>query len=150
MVIKVYTDGACSNNGKKNAKAGIGVYFSPDDERNYSGRIKGKQTNNVAEIEALIKAYKILKKEIENGEKVVFYSDSMYAIRAAGEYGKKNDEKGWEKEIPNKKLVKKIFSLFQGKKNIEIKYIKAHMGKKNQDSLGNECADFLAVKSLDA
>ena len=24
----VYTDGACVNNGKKNAKAGIGIYFS--------------------------------------------------------------------------------------------------------------------------
>lgn len=26
--VVVYTDGACENNGKSNAKAGIGVWFS--------------------------------------------------------------------------------------------------------------------------
>ena len=26
--IDIYTDGACINNGKKNAKAGIGIYIS--------------------------------------------------------------------------------------------------------------------------
>ena len=41
----VYTDGACSNNGNSNAKAGMGVYFSENDMRNVSKRIKGKQTN---------------------------------------------------------------------------------------------------------
>ena len=34
--IIVYTDGACSNNGLKNAKAGIGIYFSENDSRNVS------------------------------------------------------------------------------------------------------------------
>ena len=31
--IKVFTDGACSNNGKPNAKAGLGVYFGENDQR---------------------------------------------------------------------------------------------------------------------
>ena len=29
----IYTDGACSNNGRENAKAGIGIYFGKDDKR---------------------------------------------------------------------------------------------------------------------
>ena len=29
----VYTDGACSNNGKLNAEAGIGIYFGENDVR---------------------------------------------------------------------------------------------------------------------
>ena len=33
---KVHTDGACSNNGRPNAKAGLGIYFGPDDPRNSS------------------------------------------------------------------------------------------------------------------
>jgi len=36
-IINVYTDGACSNNGKSNAKAGYGVYFSENDRRNDYG-----------------------------------------------------------------------------------------------------------------
>lgn len=28
--VVVYTDGACTNNGYKGAKAGIGIYFGPD------------------------------------------------------------------------------------------------------------------------
>ena len=48
-MLRVFTDGACSNNGRKNAKAGIGVYFGENDERNISKRITGKQTNNTAE-----------------------------------------------------------------------------------------------------
>ena len=39
----IYTDGACSNNGKSTAKAGIGVYSK--DKLNISERIVGKQTN---------------------------------------------------------------------------------------------------------
>ena len=48
--IIVFTDGACSKNGAKDAKAGIGVYFGLNDTRNVSKRIQGKQSNNTAEI----------------------------------------------------------------------------------------------------
>ena len=37
----VYTDGACSKNGKEGASAGIGVYFGEGDPRNISRRIEG-------------------------------------------------------------------------------------------------------------
>ena len=32
MILKIYTDGACSNNGRANAKAGLGVYFGNNDQ----------------------------------------------------------------------------------------------------------------------
>ena len=47
--IIVFTDGGCSHNGSKNAKAGIGIYFGEGDIRNVSKQIQGKQTNNTAE-----------------------------------------------------------------------------------------------------
>ncbi len=52
--IYIYTDGACKNNGKKNAIAGIGVYIK--DICDISERIKGKQTNQRAELYAILKA----------------------------------------------------------------------------------------------
>ena len=85
----VYTDGACSNNGKEYARAGYGVYFGENDERNVSESYTGPQTNNVAELLAIIKALTILQEEIMLGYKVVIYSDSTYAIRCCTTYGKK-------------------------------------------------------------
>ena len=60
----MYTDGACSNNGKSNAKAGFGVWFGENDERNISESFTGTQTNNAAELLGIIKALTILKTEI--------------------------------------------------------------------------------------
>ena len=60
-IIKVFTDGSCSMNGTSNAKAGIGIYFGKNDIRNVSQRIKGKQTNNTAELSAVIEVFSILK-----------------------------------------------------------------------------------------
>ena len=85
--IIVFTDGACSNNGKPSAKAGIGVYFDKDDVRNVSKRIIGKQSNNTAELSAVIEVFKILKKEIDSKEQIIIYSDSEYTIKCCGTYG---------------------------------------------------------------
>lgn len=147
-IIKVYTDGACSNNGTPYAKAGIGVYFGEGDERNFAGRVRGKQTNNVAELKAVIKAFKILKKEINTGKKIILYTDSSYVIGSVGKRGEKLDRQGWTKDIPNKELVRRVFKLFEGKDNVEFRYIAAHTGLDDPDSLGNEGADRLATSVL--
>ena len=60
----VYTDGACSNNGKDNALAGIGIFFGINDTRNVSKKIEGKQTNNTAELSAIIETYYIIENDI--------------------------------------------------------------------------------------
>lgn len=47
----VWTDGSSINNGKPHARAGVGVYFGPDDSRNLSEPLEGsRQTNQRAEI----------------------------------------------------------------------------------------------------
>ena len=59
---QVYTDGACTNNGKANAKAGIGVFWSnrigsAANKLNVSEPIKGiKATNNTGEIQAITRS----------------------------------------------------------------------------------------------
>lgn len=57
MTLVVYTDGACTGNGKAIAKAGVGVYFGDGDELNYSAKLDGElQTNQRAEMVAVLKA----------------------------------------------------------------------------------------------
>ena len=66
----IYTDGSCINNGKIEPKAGIGIYFGVNDERNVSKQLELNKydniTNNSAEIVAIIEAYKIIEKELHD------------------------------------------------------------------------------------
>ena len=146
--INVYTDGACINNGKPNAKAGYGIYFSPNNPKNVSKRIIGKQTNQVAELTAIIEAYKILNKEIDEKININIYSDSIYAIRCCTTYGDKCKKNNWKnnknKDIPNLELVKNAHKLFYNKNNIKFNHVKAHTGYLDEHSIGNENADRLA------
>lgn len=146
MNVTVYTDGACSRNGKKDAKAGLGVYFAENDCRNHSERITGKQTNNTAEVKAILKARQILNKEILAGVAVNIYSDSQYAMRCCTDYGKKLEKCRWKKKkpIPNVELVKKAYYAFKDHPNVVFHHIRAHTGKKDRHSIGNEGADLLA------
>ena len=144
----VYTDGACSNNGKENAKAGIGVYFQDNDSRNVSKRITGKQTNNRAELLAIIVSYFIIEKDIEKGLNIVIVTDSEYAIRCFTTYGEKCDKQGWKKDIPNKELVQQGYELFKNKQNVSLKHVRAHTGETDVHSIGNAKADALATQCL--
>ena len=140
----VYTDGSCINNGKKTAKAGLGIYFGPDDPRNTHRPIVGKQTNNIAELSAIKDTYRLIERDVLEGKKIVIYSDSIYGIRCLTTYGKKCADKNWADSIPNKDLVQETYQLYQDKPNIGFRHIKAHTGLTDIHSLGNENADRLA------
>jgi ribonuclease HI len=140
----VYTDGACSNNGKNNALAGIGIFFGTNDNRNISKKIEGKQTNNTAELSAIIETYHIIENDILNGKKIAIVSDSEYAIKCVSSYGEKCHKKGWNVDIPNKELVKIAYEMYRDKLNIQFIHIKAHTNNTDIHSFGNDKADKLA------
>ena len=144
----VYTDGACSNNGKANAEAGIGIYFGEDDSRNLSKRVDGNQTNNAAELNAIIIAYCIIEDDIASGKKVAIVTDSEYAMKCASSYGEKCSGEGWSKDIPNKELVKLAYETYKDKPNIKFIHIKSHTTNSDIHSIGNANADYLANMSI--
>lgn len=144
----VYTDGACSNNGRENAIAGIGIFLGQDDPRNVSELVEGKQSNNTAELTALIKTWPIIEKDILDGKKVTIVSDSIYAIRCVSSYGEKCAQNCWKKGIPNKELVKIAYEIYKDNKNVEFMHIKAHTDNQDVHSIGNDGADRLANKAI--
>ena len=162
-MIKVFTDGACSKNGSANAKAGIGVYFGKDDKRNVSRKIIGKQTNNTAELSAVIEVFRVLKEEIEQGKNVIIYTDSEYVIKCCTSYGEKCEKKNWRfsaagpqmsngkkrgRIIPNVELVKEAYSLYKQFDNVQLEWIRAHTNQTDELSIGNDGADRLAIDSI--
>ena len=144
----VYTDGACSNNGSKYAQSGIGIFFGINDKRNLSKRIEGKQTNNTAEISAIIETYKIIEPDINANKKITIVSDSEYAIKCVTSYGKKCYNKKWNVDIPNKELVKQCYELYKDKQNVNFIHCRAHTNKTDVHSIGNDYADKLANESI--
>lgn len=149
--INVYTDGACTNNGKPDARAGFGIWFGDNDDRNTSESFTGPQTNNRAELLAIIKALTILRDEIEQGQPIVIYSDSSYSIRCCTTYGEKMSKKGWQtkgEDIPNRQLVEVSYNFVKKYNNVKFKHIRAHTGLEDEHSIGNEHADRLANLSI--
>ena len=150
-IINVYTDGACSNNGRPDARAGFGIWFGNNDERNVSESFTGPQTNNRAELLAIIRALTILRDEIEQGQQVMIYSDSSYSIRCCTTYGEKMSKKGWQmkgNDIPNRELVEVAYNFVKKYNNIKFTHIRAHTGLEDEHSIGNDNADRLANLSI--
>lgn len=131
----IYTDGACPNNGKKNAIGGCGVYI-PDENIRISKKLDktDKQTNNVAELTAVSLALKY------SDENTTIVTDSEYVIKCCTYYGGKI-----KKKKPNYELVKSIYPQC---KNIKFLHVNSHTGKNDIHSVGNDIADKLANECL--
>jgi ribonuclease HI len=152
--INIYIDGSCIGNGSPNAKAGYGVYFKPDDERNEYARVVGKQTNNTGELMAFIRAVEKMEGELVKApekpvNKINIYTDSEYVLKCAGAYGDKLSKNDWKtstgKTPPNLVLIQRIQEIYKPyKKHFNLQHIKAHTGLNDEHSIGNAEADRLA------
>lgn len=151
--IKVFTDGACSNNGQENAKAGIGIYFADNDIRNVSERIDGEQTNNNAELNAIVRVFDVCKNIIDKNKNITIYTDSKYSISCFMEWSNQWVDNDWKNKngdvIQNKQVIIDGYNLFKKYKNVKLEYVKAHTNNMDELSVGNRMADKLAKESLD-
>ena len=152
-IIQVYTDGSCLYNGTKRAKAGVGVYFGQDDPRNLSRPLSRgeRQTNNRAEMTAIIEAMKRTESELIAGHPLLIHTDSEYSMRVLGEYGRRCQRSGWKNTYgitpPNLDLMQRGLTLLDRyPSHIHLHHVLAHTGSMDVHSLGNKAADALAVE----
>jgi ribonuclease HI len=144
--VAVYTDGACKHNGRKDASAGYGVFFGEGDPRNEGRKLEGAtQTNNAAELTAVLRAVELLAAELALGQKCAVFTDSMYAMHCCGNYGAKCAKKGWKERIPNEALVKLAYQDVHLNPNVVLVHVAAHTTNTDPHSLGNRAADALAT-----
>ncbi|XP_060907477.1 ribonuclease H1 [Labrus mixtus] len=138
--VVVYTDGCCAGNGKKGARAGIGVYWGHNSPLNVAERLHGRQTNQRAELQAACKALQQAKEM--NIKKLVLYTDSKFTINGVTSWVKNWKLNGWRLKsggpITNKDDFVKLDRL-----NAELEvvwlHIPGHAGYR-----GNEEADRLS------
>jgi ribonuclease HI len=147
----VYTDGSCYNNGKINAISAIGIFFEENNNKNISKIVDSldfNHTNNSAELLAILQAYELIKDDLVNKKKISIVTDSDYSIKCATSYGEKCEKHRWNKNIPNKNLVKQLYMIYKANPNLKLKHIKAHTNAVDIHSLGNKEADKLAYNAI--
>lgn len=147
--INVFTDGSRILKNQT-FYAGYGIYFGENDERNKSEPYKdGEITNNRAELFAILKSLCILEKEIKEKKIINIFTDSEYSLKSVTKWYKKWEKENWKDNYGNERknidYIIPISSILEKNKNINMKHIYSHTGKKNYVSIGNEKADILAV-----
>lgn len=137
----VYTDGACINNGKANARCGNGIWFAPDHEKNRAFRVPGEaQSNQVGELTAIIIAIETV--PLNQALKII--TDSKYAIEGLTNHLRFWEDQGWI-GVKNAPFFKKAAYLLKRRTaRTSFKWIKGHTG-----DLGNEGSDRLAKEGAE-
>lgn len=138
--VVVYTDGCCSANGRRGARAGIGVYWGCNHPLNVAERLRGRQTNQRAELQAACKALEQAKEM--NMKKVVLYTDSMFTINGVTKWVKNWKLNNWRLKSGGQVMHKEDFlKLDRLNEELEVVWlhIPGHAGYR-----GNEEADRLS------
>ena len=132
----VYTDGACLNNGKKNAKCGSGVWFGERNPKNLAIRIPGEtQSNQIGELAAIIAAANAT----EPYQPLKIITDSEYVIEGLTTHLENWENEGWI-GIKNANLFRKAAHLLRMRSARTIfQWTKGHNG-----TIGNKESDRLA------
>jgi ribonuclease HI len=155
---KVYTDGSCLGNGKKNATGGIGVYYHDLDIENISLPFENKPiTNQRAELTACIKGITELVNydKYDKNRGINIYTDSQYTINCIMKWYNGWTKNDWQttkkKPVKNRELIEELHDLYM-KHNVYFIHVKAHQDEPDKEQenkwrnwYGNKMADSLAT-----
>lgn len=144
-MITIWTDGACSKNGKEGAHGGYGVVVVQDDKIIDAHQSSCEETtNNREEMKAILWALHEYGAGPYAFEVPVVYSDSTYCVNTFNIWMYSWRRNGWFKS-DNKKPenLDLIQDYYLCDKQIDLRHIKGHAGHKY-----NEIADKLATGRL--
>jgi ribonuclease HI len=144
--INIYCDGACSPNPGKSG-TGIAIYQKEQLVELWYGLYAPNGTNNTAELNGMLEAFKLAANYIQHKQSVQVLSDSKYSIDCITKWAKGWKAKGWTRgkgeEIKNLEVIQQCYHLYeQLKANLTITHVRGHA-----DIEGNELSDRMAVQA---
>ena len=155
--IHIFTDGACTNNGKRNANAAWGLLVVDEfDTILYkdSGAIPKSQvqTNQRAELQGLLNG---LRQANLYPGLITIWSDSQYSINCASVWGPKWRVNGWKKQggpIQHLDLIRSLVcETVELGHRVSYRWLKAHTSGYEQNQFPwkfNHQVDALATSAL--
>jgi ribonuclease HI len=156
MKLVVYTDGACTNNGKKGARAAFAYYFPEHPSESHADRVPDDQpqTNNRGELLAILSAIDKSVSSFKADEVDIFvYTDSDYSKNCITKWIPGWIKKGWKtaegKPVANRDLIEQISGRLMLFQSHSINWVKAHTGGDDEHSRYNGVVDRMAVEVLE-
>jgi len=155
MKIKVFTDGACSNNGKKGAKASYAYWFPDHKELSHAEIVPEDQmqTNQRGELLAISEAVKKVETNFPANEiDLHIYTDSTYCKNCLTSWLPTWIRTDWKNSkgapVAHRDLIEDTSVRLSKFNSYVITYIAAHTGKEDEDSKNNDIVDKMAVRVL--
>ena len=153
--MRVFTDGACSSNGRPGAKAGYAVWFPEHRELSTSSRLPDTeaQTNQRAELSAIHRSIVILDEKGYHDEDIVIYTDSDYSINCLTKWIPGWVARGWKtsdgKTVLHQDLIRDVSARLSKFKSHRFVHVKAHTGGSDDLSVNNDIVDRMARSTID-
>jgi ribonuclease HI len=153
--MRVFTDGACSHNGRADAKAGYAVWFPDAKDLSESARLgpSEAQTNQRAELSAIHRAAVILDARGYHDSDVVIYTDSEYSINCLTKWISGWVSRGWKTaaggDVLHKDLIQATSALLPKFKSHRFVHVRAHTGNEDDLSKNNDVVDRMARSTID-
>jgi ribonuclease HI len=155
MKVEIYTDGACSKNGKKGAQASWAFYVPEHKSISNAQRIpEGQsQTNQRGELMAIseaVKAAELAFPLLETDLKI--YTDSMYSKNCLTEWLPSWIRNNWKTsqggDVIHRDLIEETSNRLSRFKSFNITHVKAHTSGTDEHSRNNHIVDRMATKVI--
>jgi ribonuclease HI len=154
MKVIVFTDGACTNNGKSKARAAWAAWF-PDNQSISAADFfpaEENQTNQRAELTAIRNAVQIVEKNFSSDTDLHLFTDSQYSKDCLTKWLPVWVSNGWKtkqgKEVCHRDLIEETSNILSMFKSYLITHVEAHTGGVDYNSRNNAIADKMATKVL--
>ncbi len=153
--MRVFTDGACSANGKPGAKAGYAVWFPDHRQLSMSERVPEScaQTNQRAELAAIHKASLLLEENGFHDEDIVIYTDSDYSINCLTKWIPGWVSRNWKtaagSDVLHRDLIEDTSKRLAKFKSYRFVHVRSHTGGEDDLSKNNDIVDRMARRTID-
>jgi len=153
--MRVFTDGACSNNGRPTAKAGYAVWFPEAQSLSTSARVPDdqSQTNQRAELSAIHRCIVILDEGGYQDEEIVIYTDSDYSINCLTKWVPGWIARKWKTssgtDVLHRDLIEDVTKRLTKFKSHRFVHVRAHTGGTDDLSRNNDVVDRMARATID-
>jgi ribonuclease HI len=156
MKVEVYTDGACSKNGKAGSKASWAFYFPEHKTISKAERVPDGdlQTNQRGELMAISEAVKAAEVafSLEDTE-LKIYSDSMYSKNCLTTWLPSWVRNNWKTsqggDVQHRDLIESTSNRLSRFKSFNITHVKAHTGGSDEQSRYNHIVDRMASRVIE-
>lgn len=161
-VFHLFTDGACSDNGRRGARGGYGVHVYSDTGAQLDVSMplspSEAQTNNRAELRAIEAAMNLIDKHgerwMQTHTRFNIWTDSEYSINSLTKWAQGWKANGWKKrdsgQIQNLDLIQPLHMRLCKYPHVSLRYVKGHQDGKRTifPWSGNVIADKLATDAI--